>query len=563
MFKFLQRLEKSGVPLGAGEPAAIQDDAAPPDALARGGTFEGKTSSDFEPQARVLGYDTARTALARLAHSKPCSIHFVSAPRTSGHVKAIAGLLTEQVATLAPSDAVVVAQSFERDGGVQILRLPADGAQRLAASVADAIEMLSVTLAAAFDADSYKVASIALEEELRSGHDGAIDALKRRAQAQNIGILRTPQGYAVAPMHEGRVVSADVFKALPDGLKSDVEAKLAAFENELSGVLSERTTLQHDYWSRLRELDREVASLTVRAALGPLTKEFAKSPAAAAYLEALGSDLTRNAALFVSAHQRAQGRARAPIEIASDPHLARFRLNVLAAGGSSVTAPHGLGRASLCGVINTGGRGQSVPDVICPGALLSAGSGFVVIDARELMAHSQAWPLVKRTLQSGSAHPLEEPAGQVSDIAVPVAARVIVTGEMEDFVAWNKEDRDVARIVALVTAFEPKVALTAAIEREFASIVCAQIAGSGLQPFAGAAIAALMHERTDTAGGVPLLSTDLDALDEILVLADQSAKAQGLKVTEARDVLAALKQRADSLGILAAYEGSTRRGVAS
>lgn len=554
LFKFLQRSEKSSAPgrvRDSGNDEAASQVDGPPTGTLEGNTFEGTTSSDFEPAACVIGLDAARSALARLSRSKPSSMHFIAAPRTSSHAKAVADLLAGLVQTLNVTDAVVLAQSFEREGGLQILRLPADVAVQLSAGVAGAIEMLSVTLPAAFESDSYTVASLALEEELRSGHDGAIDALKRKAQMQNIGILRTPQGYAVAPMHEGRLVGADVFKALPDGLKSDVEAKLSAFESDLSGVLSQRTVLQHEYWSRLRDLDGEVASLTVRAALDQLSASAAKVPLAAAYLEALRSDLTRNAALFVAASRRGRGRPRAPVEIANDPRLARYCLTVLGSHGAKVVVPQGLDRADLCGVISTGAGQNVAPASIRPGALLEAGSGFVMIEARELTAQFDAWPLLKRAFQSGSTHPLESPVNLVSKIALPIAARLIVTGDTEDFIAWSQMDQDVTRLVAFMTAFEPAVALSAPVERDFAAVVSSLVASCGLMPLDGPALAALMHEHTDTTSGMPMLSTDLDALDEILDLADQSAKSRGHTVTEAGDVLAALKQRADGLGVLA------------
>ena len=43
----------------------------------------------------------------------------------------------------------------------------------------------------------------------------------RKAQDQNIAILRTPTGFTMAPMHEGKVVKPEVFNALPEGMRRD------------------------------------------------------------------------------------------------------------------------------------------------------------------------------------------------------------------------------------------------------------------------------------------------------------------------------------------------------
>ncbi len=578
VFRFLQRLDKSLASGGGQQPDAqfkAVDTQAQVEPAAKGvdaslaAPFGGKTSSDFEPRARVLGLEAARGKLARLERSKPCSMYFIAAPRTSGHAKAIMDLLAEQAGAFGASEGLAVVSAFdavgaEPSGGLQVLRAPVDVAKRLSTGVAELVEMLGVTLPAAFDSDSYKVARVSLEEELRSGHDGAIDALKRKAQAQNIGILRTPQGYAVAPMHEGRVVSPDVFKALPEGLRADVDAKLSVFENELSGVLSNRTTLQHDFWVRLRELDREVAGLTVRAAIGLLPAEFAKYPQVTAFLVAMKEDLTANAALFVAAARRAQGHARAPVEVAADPRFARYRVHVLSRTGDDrgVCVPQGLDRAILCGVVGNGGgpwARASNAAAVRAGALVTAGSGFVLIEARELLRNRHAWPILKAAYKTGFASPVTGALDQVSSVALQISSRLAVTGEVEDYLAWRKMDPDVNRVVGFISAFEPQVALTPTIEQDFAGIVRALIKEAGLQPLDGAGMAALMHERTDTNYGTPQLSADLDGLDEVLEFADQTAKVRGHAMTEAADILAALKMRADTLGLLAHHGGVAGR----
>lgn len=569
MFNFLQRTPKAA-PVIAVEPSPADPSAAPdteylngheaagtasPAATGTGdqkaGTFEGKTSADFTPRPGMFGQDAARAAVAAIASSKPRSIHFVAAPRTQGHAAAVLALLTTQAKALPQPDAVAAVSAFDDRQTLTMLRLPAAKAKILADGVALAIEMLSVTLPAAYDSDSYKVARLSLDEELRSGHDTAIDSLKRRALAQNIGLLRTPLGYAVAPMHDGRVVATDVFKALPDGLKAGVEAKLAAFESELSGVLDNRTTLQQDHRVRLRDLDTEVASLTVRAALAALTKAVTFPPAAAAWLEALAADLVRNAALFVAASRRASGHARAPVEIAQDQALARYRVNILApaAAAPALVTPQDLDRAGLCGVVHQPPPGKALtPYAVVPGTLPAASGGLIVIDARELMAEFGAWPLLRQILASGIARPADAASvtARPSNVDLPLDARLIITGDLDDYRAFRNADRDGTRSVRLIAAFESAVPLTRDSEREFASLVSAITAEDALQPVDGPGMQALMHGRTQTASGTSVLATDLDPVREVLTLANQNAKSSARAVTLAQDIMAALKQFDDA-----------------
>ena len=84
--------------------------------------------------------------------------------------------------------------------------------------------------------DDYRLAIEVIDEEFRHRADKSLDDLKRRAEAQNIALLKTSEGFVLAPMHEGKVVRSEVFRSLPDGLQRDVEAKIAMLEGELKGL---------------------------------------------------------------------------------------------------------------------------------------------------------------------------------------------------------------------------------------------------------------------------------------------------------------------------------------
>jgi len=572
VFNFFQRTPKASpailvVPDAADQPTADDGSAAtataptstpippnsPPAVSANGHATSqaaGKTSADYTPDASIFGLTDARRAMALIASAKPRALFFIASPRTAGHAAAVRALLAEQAAQIAPADAVAVVSSFDDRRPLSILRLPGPEANALAAGIADAIEMLSVTIPAAFDSDSYKVARLALDEELRSGHDNAIDALKRRALAQNIGLLRTPLGYAIAPMHEGRVVAPDVFKALPEGLKAGVEAKLSAFEAELSGVLDNRTLLQQDYRTRLRDLDQEVASLAVRASLAAVTKAIAAREAAAAWVDALSADLVRNAALFVTAARRAGGSARAPVEIAHDPALARYRVQVLNQQQSAAPAidyPDSLERASLCGVAHVPPPGVPLtPFSLVPGVLSRAGGGLVVMDARDVVADFGAWPLLNQVCKSGAAQPADaaSPIARPAGMSVPFDARLILTGDLDDYRAFCAADPEGARAVRLIEAFDATIPMTPDVERAFNGLIAGIAAEEGLQPVDGAAMAVLMHDRTTAAGAASLLSTDCDIIRDSLILANHHARSQARVVTSAADIISALKRRA-------------------
>jgi len=530
--------------------------------------LNGATSASFEPMRGVIGADNAREALGLLRRLEPRAAVFVVSPRTSVHAEALRTLLSEHAAAIPIRDAVAVVSRFASPGGegLEVLRLPAGDAASLAEGVAGVIEMLSATIPAAFESDSYRVARIALDEELRSGHDSALDALRRKALTQNIGLLRTTNGYAVVPMHDGRVVRGEIYGALPGSLKSDVEAKLAVFEAELADVLRNRAVLQQDHYARAKALERDAASLAVDAAVGPLKKAFSSRDDVARWLARLGEDLVANAQVFVAAARASNGAPRAPCEIAHDQSLQRYRVGVLsrgARGSAGLEFPETLDRAEMLGLARSAADGAVMPGGVSPGALTRPGGGVVVVDVRDLMASYASWPLIKHALKSARGAPLATGDGadaRAAPIDLPVEVRLVVLGEADDYRSWCRLDPDVARTFRTIEAFASVLPASDSSERTIAGYLSGFVRDDGLLPFDGPALAAILTMLRVNRDGFACLMTDLTAVRDLMGLASAEASASGRMMVLSDDVATAMATRT-RLGGLGSAPSEGRAGA--
>lgn len=497
--------------------------------------------ANLTPQEGQIGAAAAAGALNAVTTSPPGSVFFLAAPESAGHRDGVRELLRRMGAGLpAGRTAVVVFDAATEQ--LVALSLAADDAAALVQGVSEAVEMLAITLPAAFESDSYMVARMALDEELRSGHDTAIDALKSRAASANIGLLHTPHGYAVAPIHDGRVVSPEVVKALPEALRAEVDNKLASFEAELNRALAARAGLQQAHATARRDLDRDTAALAVRAALSRLFARFATQPELKSYLEGLSADLIRNAALFLApTGTAAPSRPRAPADLAADPRLARFR----AALASPTTAPamgivriRAFDRASLIGEIRKSPGSPATPACVEAGTLTRAGRGLALVAYGDLMADDACWPLLRQTLRAGTAVPMLEDGGRprLSGLELPVACRILVTGTAAEFAQWCARDPAITGEVTFVPLFEASVPRSNETERTFAQHAAAIALDLGRTRLDGETLAALLDAHTEGRGKSARLSTDLVAVRAYLAsLPPREASPAGENAPSAAD----------------------------
>ncbi len=417
-----------------------------------------KTTAEIEPAAGPIGQDRALKAIEFATAIKKSDFNlFVLGPRASGKTTAVKAQLDKVASGARAPDDWVYVNNFEDANRPHALRLPAGRARRLAEAMFGALNELRATLPAAFDSEDYRARRRVIDEEFRSGLEQALETLNHEAAGQNITILRTPLGYALAPMHEGRVVKPDVFNALPEKMRREVQARIGALEKELEETLARAPKAEKQRRTRLSELNREVSRVAVLDALDEVKAAFSDLAPVGAFLADVERDLICNAGVFVGSDG---ALVKAPVEIGRDPRFRRYLVNVMTAGGDGASrAPvheemnptfgNLLGR-----VVPLSQAGGLVADFldIKSGALHRANGGYLLVDARRLVSSSSAWDGLKRALKSGRIT-VEAPTETVGLSAtqtldpepIPLDVKVVLVGDPELYAHLIAHDTELAR----------------------------------------------------------------------------------------------------------------------
>src|SRR5262249_45787013 len=146
-------------------------------------------------------------------------------------------------------------------------------------------------------------------------------------------ILRTPTGFTMAPMHEGKVVKPEVFNALPETMRKDVETKIEALQSELASILERMPKADKARRSKLSELNEDVAKQAVDGAFGDLLAWFSDVPAALDYLRPAGGDLIHSVGIFLSPGEEENAIGKRPLDTAPDAGFRRYMVNVMVSNG--------------------------------------------------------------------------------------------------------------------------------------------------------------------------------------------------------------------------------------
>jgi len=526
-----------------------------------------ETTNDLEPINGLIGQERALRAIQFGANMRSHDFNmFVLGPPASGKSTAVRTYLAKKAAEMpAPPDWVYV-NNFEHLNRPRALRLPAGRGRKLAEQMVAAIDELRTTLPAIFESEEYQARRRAIEEEFRSGQEESFEELNRKAQAQNIAILRTPMGFAMAPVHEGRVVKPEVFNALPEDMRKNVQAKIEALQKELEVILERVPKSDKQRRNQLSELNQEMAEGAVTEALDDVRVNFSDVPEVLEYLDAAGKDLIRNVGLFLAQPEENE-LVKQTVNTSRDPRFRRYMVNVIVGNGETSPGAPVLEEinptySNLVGrVEHIAQMGALVTDflLIKPGALHKANGGYLLIDARKLLMSPFAWEALKRILKAREIRieqPLESMGmGMISTQTldpepIPLDVKVVLFGDRELYYLLAAYDPDFRGLFKVQADFDDTIAWSDENNRAYARVIASIVKEHKLKPVDASGVARVIEEGARLADDREKLSIELGRISDLVREADYWSSEAGRELTTRADVERAITesiQRADRL----------------
>lgn len=514
------------------------------------------TTDDLDDLAGPFGQERAAEALALAIDLRaPGYNAYVMGPTGQGKRELVRSLL-ERAAAAAPTPSDWCYLNDFADGRrPRAVRLPPGRATGLRRDLDRLMDELRAAIPAAFENADYRTRLALLEKELDGARERALDGVRRAAAEREVALLRTPMGFGLAPVKDGEVLDPDQFHHLPQAEQQRRERDIAELQGRLQEILRAMPDLERRHRERVKELNRDVALYAAGHLLDELRRRHADLPAVLAHLQAIQADVADHVHELLAA---AEGDADAAIQLRKlleeTPTLRRYAANVMVdhadRQGAPVVDEDLPTLANLVGRIEHHARfGALVTDftLIRPGALHRANGGYLVLDARRLLAQPFAWDELKRMLRSGEIR-IETPERLVGLAAtstlepepIPLEVKVVLVGDRLAWQLLSTYDPEFPVLFKVAADFDDDVPRTPETERAFARRLGTLARRDRLRPVERAAVERLAVEAGRLAGDAGRLSTEVDALRDLLREADRSAARAGRARVAAADVVAAL-----------------------
>ncbi len=514
--------------------------------------FRFQTTADLEDLTEVIGQMRAMDAIRFGTGIRHDGYNlFVLGPSGIGKNSVVRQYLEKKAGSEHKPDDWCYVNNFSQPHKPQVLRLPSGRGAELHERMEKLVDYLRSAIPALFEGDEYRAKASAIQEEFSKRQEQAFKELGEDAAKQHIALLRTPEGFAFAPLRDSEVIPPDEYEKLPDEEKKQVESDIAGLQQRLEKVMRQIPQWRKERHERIKKLDRETTLQVVAHLVDELKEAFTDLPAVTKYLDQVQQDIVDNADDFRKQEETATFGGMTMVTHKTFHH---YQVNVLVTNGKKPGAPivceDSPTYSNLVGrVEHIAQMGALVTDftLIKPGALHLANGGYLLLDIRKVLVQPFAWEGLKRALQT---HEIRiESLGQMYSLVstvslepepIPLETKVILFGDRMFYYLLQQYDPEFTELFKVPADFEERIERNADTQQLYARLIATLARKEELLPFDRGAVARVIEHGARIVEDAERLSTHMRSIVDLLREADFCSREAGHGVVEAHDVQCAI-----------------------
>lgn len=524
------------------------------------GAFSFVTTAELDGTTEIAGQQRALQAIRFGMGIRHDGFNlFALGPAGAGKQSTVLQLLN----TIAPEESCpddwCYVHHFEKPRNPKALRLPPGWACQLSDDMDRLVETLFSVIPGAFSSEEYQSREKEIRESLQDKQGNAIDALERDAGEHQIALIRTPGGFAFAPVRDGQVIDSDDYMRLEQPERDRIEQEIARLRNSLQSIMSQFPKWQRETAEKITALNRDVSGFAIRPLMEEIRAKYREIEAVTHYLDAVENDMIGNFGQFLEKDLSEAVPFMMPPG-RQDGHgdfFVRYRVNVMIDNSKLKGAPVILEDKPACqnlvGDIEHAARmGTLLTDftLIKPGALHRANGGYLILDARRLLFEPFAWEALKKAIRTRQIRieSLAQLYSLVSTISlepepIPLKIKVVLLGERSLYYLLSSYDPDFDELFKVAADFENDMERNPDTHLAYARLIGSMAVRDGLRPFDREAVARVIEHGSRLAGDASRLTSNLQGICDLVHEADYHASASARQSVSKADVEAALEAR--------------------
>jgi len=538
--------------------------------------FSFKSTAEIQPLDRVIGQERAVRAIDFGVDMPSYGYNiFAVGPAGSGRTTAVRQFLGRRALLRpVPSDWCYV-YNFQDPRRPRAVDLPPGRAMELRDQMDKALQQLRAEIPRAFEGEYFEERRREIGLSLQRKQQELLRGLEAYLNERGFALVRTQMGLGIIPMLDGKVLSPEDYEALDPEIKTRFESTRPELQERYDKTMRQTRELDRKGKQEIDNITQELAGFVVDQVLGYLKEGYANCPEVLAYLDAVRGDVIKHVSDFMPSSEE----EKVPFFLArggGDRDLKRYQVNVLTEKAECECAPVVIEDNptyhNLVGRIEHRAEfGAMVTDFtqIRPGALHRANGGYLVVEAKNLLANPSAWDGLKRALRNREIK-IEEMARFYGLVAtatlepepIPLDVKVVIIGDARLYHLLYTLDEDFRELFKVKAEFTGTMPRDEQACLDYAALVGDLCRREGLGHFAPSAVARLIDEAARLANDQHKLTTHFADVADLVREAVFWARHADHELVVADDVRKAIDERTHRLNRAAErYVETIQEGV--
>ncbi len=414
-----------------------------------------------------------------------------------------------------------------------------------------------------FNNDDFEKEKKVIKQQYDQKRDNLLEKLNKRTIVQGFQVKSTENGMYMMPVLDGKTLAEDEFDNLDENIKKEFEERSNLVQEQIFEALSEMKVIEKEAEMKIEEWQANIALMTINVHINSVKANYKRNKKISTYLDGIKKDILKNIGKFLEPDpdpktpQQLQPGQRPEIR---EPWL-NYRVNLLVDNskleGAPVIMDTNYSYNNIFGGLeyeNQYGMLKTDFTMIKPGLLHLANGGYIMFQAKDLLANSVCYEALKKFLRIKEIA-IENVVDQRSSMMmvslkpepIPLDLKVLIVGNSNIYHTLLSMDDDFRKLFKIKVEFEedaPKT--TENIERlsNFVRSFCVQ---EGLLDLDKEAMAKVIEFSSKLAGDKEKLSTQFSEIGEIVGEASAWAKLDKVKIITKEYVQKAFDERIDRI----------------
>ncbi len=461
-----------------------------------------------------------------------------------------------------PNDWVYI-YNFENPNEPIAVSFPAGQGKVFQSTMENFIKDVRKDIKKTFNNDDFEKEKQIIKQEFEEKREALLEKLNQKTMIQGFQVKSTENGVYMLPVLDGKTLAEDEFEELEESVKREFEERSALVQEQIFQALAEIKVIEREADKKIDEWQSNIALMTINVHINSIKANYKRNKKIGTYLDNVKKDILKNISVFLAPDVDPKLQQQ-PVQMQrpekKEPWL-NYRVNLFIDNskleGAPVIMDTNYSYYNIFGGLeyeNQYGALKTDYMMIKPGLLHQANGGYIIFQAKDILANSICYEALKKALKIKELtieNATEQRAGMLlvalKPEPIPLDIKVLLVGNSNIYHTLLSMDDDFRKLFKVKVEFEEDAPKNNEnIERlsKFVRSFCTQ---ENLLDLDKEAMAKVIEYASDIAGDKEKLSTQFSAIGEIVGEASCWAKKSKQKIITKDYIQKALNERVDRI----------------